>query len=165
MAGLFPIAGNTLRELARSKLFYNLLVFSALLIACRGTSSDPVDGPAAPDGLPGTADASIDAGSDSASDDFESAHNAWTNAGAWSVLEMTPAQHLWQANERVNQTDASLASPAMSVSLTRPLRISFRHRHWFDTAIDSNGALLALDGKWQALFHMGTPAGSPDENK
>ena len=32
MAGLFPIAGNTLRELARSKLFYNLLVFSALLI-------------------------------------------------------------------------------------------------------------------------------------
>jgi hypothetical protein len=82
----------------------------------------------------------------SASDDFESAHTAWTNASAWSVLEMTPTQHLWQANERVNQTDSSLMSPPMTVSLTRPLRISFRHRHWFDTAIDSNGALLALDG-------------------
>ena len=82
----------------------------------------------------------------SASDDFESAHTAWTNASAWSVLEMTPTQHLWQANERVNQTDASLMSPPMTVSLTRPLRISFRHRHWFDTAIDSNGALLAIDG-------------------
>jgi ABC-type transport system involved in multi-copper enzyme maturation permease subunit len=32
MGGLFPIAGNTLRELARSKLFYNLVLFSALLI-------------------------------------------------------------------------------------------------------------------------------------
>ncbi|TMA28768.1 MAG: ABC transporter permease [Deltaproteobacteria bacterium] len=32
MGGLFPIVGNTLRELARSKLFYNLVLFSALLI-------------------------------------------------------------------------------------------------------------------------------------
>jgi ABC-type transport system involved in multi-copper enzyme maturation permease subunit len=32
MEGLRPITANTLRELARSKLFYNLVVFSALLI-------------------------------------------------------------------------------------------------------------------------------------
>jgi ABC-type transport system involved in multi-copper enzyme maturation permease subunit len=32
MAGLRPIAANTLRELVRSKLFYNLVIFSALLI-------------------------------------------------------------------------------------------------------------------------------------
>jgi ABC-type transport system involved in multi-copper enzyme maturation permease subunit len=32
MSGLWPIAANTLRELVRSKLFYNLVLFSALLI-------------------------------------------------------------------------------------------------------------------------------------
>src|SRR5262249_37268720 len=49
-------------------------------------------------------------------------------------------------NERLAQSDQSLVSPALVVSRTRPLRISFRHRHWFDTAQDTNSNTVNLDG-------------------
>src|SRR5205085_1566417 len=55
-------------------------------------------------------------------------------------------QHAWQANERLSSADASLTSPLLAVSRTRPLRISFSHRHWFDTAVDVNGNTIAIDG-------------------
>jgi Fungalysin/Thermolysin Propeptide Motif./Fungalysin metallopeptidase (M36). len=84
----------------------------------------------------------------STSDDFESPRTAWTapaNA-RWIAVELSSTQHVWQGVERFNQTDASLVSPVLTVTLDRPLRIVFRHRHWFDTATGSIGDLIALDG-------------------
>jgi hypothetical protein len=84
----------------------------------------------------------------SASDDFETLGKGWTptNTARWSVIELSPTQHLWEASERFNSTDASLMSPPLAVSPTRALRITFHHRHWFDITTDANGNTLAIDG-------------------
>jgi len=94
----------------------------------------------------------VDQPEESATDDVESKQSAWsvsaTSAAvlAWSPLQLTPQSRVWQANEFAGISDSSLTSPLLVASRNRPLRITFRHRYWFDTDVDNLGNPIALDG-------------------
>jgi hypothetical protein len=84
----------------------------------------------------------------SATDDFETPRTAWSvsTSGRWNVLDLSSTQRVWQGSNRATRTDASLVSPLLTVALERPMRITFRHRYWFETTTATNGDLVPLDG-------------------
>src|SRR5262249_37366025 len=85
-------------------------------------------------------------------DAVESTQTAWNvTAGtpatlAWNPFELTPQSHVWQATEFAGIADSSLASPLLVVSRNQPLRITLRHRYWFDTDVENLNNPISMDG-------------------
>jgi hypothetical protein len=82
----------------------------------------------------------------SARDDVESRWTQWTAAGeeaslVWSRVEEEDGNHVWRGLDLGRRSQSSLLSPELPVSATLPFRVSFRHKHAFETAEEERGTV------------------------
>jgi len=87
----------------------------------------------------------------SASDDFESLADAWTLDGdaselIWSRTIDEDGNRLWHGVDYSSISDTALESPAITVSQTEPLVLTFSHRYKFEASDDGGGNFITWDG-------------------
>jgi hypothetical protein len=92
----------------------------------------------------------------SASDGFEAGKTTWTTAGdqpklVWSLDEIAPGSHAWRGIDLASNSDTQLVSPALEVSATDDLVMTFEHRHQFEDSMgthwDGSVIEVSVDGK------------------
>jgi hypothetical protein len=111
----------------------------------------------------------------SATDDVESEATSWTTASGidstpgmtWRRVERSATDHRWLSPALASSGDEMLVSPAFTLGVG-PASITFRHRHDYDVAMDSTGALVYSSGgilevstdgaTWSDLGTLATPA-------
>jgi hypothetical protein len=82
----------------------------------------------------------------SAIDDVEGQSTVWITDGeeasaVWSRLEEVPGNHVWRGLDLGRPSDSWLESPDLPVGTTEPFRLSFRHKHDFETADEDRGTV------------------------
>ena len=90
-----------------------------------------------------------------ATDTVDSPITAWTATGSvdiWSRIEPTPFNMAWLGRDSGSPSDSQLQSPALAVSTTNPLVVTFDHRHSFELS-DANydGGVIEISrngGAW-----------------
>src|SRR5262249_35566622 len=104
----------------------------------------------------------------SATDDVEASTTAWTTTGTnagkiWSRTEVTAPNHVWAGIDFSSPSDTALVSPALDVSTTQNLVLSFDHAHSFENSSNVNwdGAVIEVstDGgtTWNDISMYGNP--------
>ena len=91
-----------------------------------------------------------DVAATSATDDVESAIEAWTKGGAlgdqvWSRLALSPTEHVWHGADWTSPSDTQLVSPALAVSASDSFIISFDHYYEFEWSF-ANGVMTPWHG-------------------
>ncbi|WAS97142.1 M36 family metallopeptidase [Nannocystis punicea] len=106
-------------------------------------------------------------------DDVEAADTLWTLGGngggtLWSRAANASSGKGWHADDADATSDTWLMSPPMKVSADQPLKISFDHAYFFDSAVDADTNVYAWDGgvveisadqgkSWDDLSKFGDP--------
>lgn len=104
----------------------------------------------------------------SATEDVEVSAPPWSRtgtevAGGWSRHAESALDHAWRGRDLGSASDIQLVSPALQVSATAPLRITFDHRFAFEydgsTYWDGGVIELSRDGgaSWQDVATLAAP--------
>ncbi|MFT3767714.1 MAG: M36 family metallopeptidase [Minicystis sp.] len=102
----------------------------------------------------------------SATDTVEADDTAWTPQGQdadaiWTRTEQKPGNHVWTGTDYSSPSDTSLVSPAVVVSDTDNLVLTFDHRYSFEQSMGINwdGAVLEINagGGWEDISMYGNP--------
>jgi MYXO-CTERM domain-containing protein len=107
-------------------------------------------------------------------DTVEASKTPWKLSGTdsakiWAVAESAPGNHVWAGTDNPSPSDTSLVSPALTVSATAKLVITFDHAHQFEhsddpqsqMAVNWDGAVIEISSDngttWEDISKYGDP--------